>query len=346
MISSTRGTNVSFTFQQKNSLDKKYMHSYKSLKRILFTLFLIVSLHTSAQESGALLFQSASSSFDSFRKQFKKDSVLSFRSSKGYFPTLIHNLGYQATFTTRMKAKHFLLLGGTAAITFALIHYDQQMDDDIRPVKDRNPFLKSVSPHFTELGDYNGYMLLTGFGIYSIAFHKYKAFRVSLLASQAAITAGLWTRAGKILTGRMRPGATYNDPEYNADHWFGPFAAFNSKYNKNRGVAGFDAFPSGHTAAIFAMATVFSEEYKDYKAMPYVMYSVAGLVGVSRLIEHEHWVSDVFVGAIIGYLCGKQVTKNEHRKFPEYSTTQKKSNNYFYPINYAGVNGVGWKLIF
>ena len=65
------------------------------------------------------------------------------------------------------------------------------------------------------------------------------------------------------MTGRMRPGATYNDPNFNSDHWFGPFSQFNSSYNKNRSIAAFDAFPSGHTGAIFAMATVFSEQYKE-----------------------------------------------------------------------------------
>ena len=113
----------------------------------------------------------------------------------------------------------------------------------------------------------------------------------------------------------MRPAATYSDPEYHSDHWFGPFAMFKDKYNEVRGVAAFDAFASGHTGAIFAMATVFSEEYKDYKAMPFILYSVAGAVGITRLIEHEHWASDVFLGAIIGYLCGKQVVAGERRLF-------------------------------
>ena len=31
------------------------------------------------------------------------------------------------------------------------------------------------------------------------------------------------------------------------------------------------------------------------------------LVGISRLTEHAHWASDVFVGGLIGYVCGKQV---------------------------------------
>ncbi len=34
---------------------------------------------------------------------------------------------------------------------------------------------------------------------------------------------------------------------------------------------------------------------------------MATLVGISRLTEHAHWASDVFVGGLIGYVCGRQV---------------------------------------
>ena len=322
------------------------MHSCNLLKRIILYLIIFFSFGLSAQENGSNLFNESSQSYSAFKNQIKLDSVLSFRSAKGYFPSLIHNLGYQAGFPLRMKGKDFITLGGTVIITLTLFNYDQKIDDYFKPLKDNNPFIKSVSPHFTELGDYYGYILLAGYGSYSIAFHNYKAFRTSLLASQAAITAGLWVRTIKLLTGRMRPGALYNDPVYQSDHWFGPFAQFNKKYNSDRGVAAFDAFPSGHTAAIFAMATVFSEQYKENKAVPVVLYSIAGIVGVTRLIEHEHWASDLISGAVIGYLCGKQIVGNENRLFPNYKVAQKKSRSIIIPFNSAGITGIEWRMIF
>jgi hypothetical protein len=54
-------------------------------------------------------------------------------------------------------------------------------------------------------------------------------------------------------------------------------------------------------------------EYADVKAVPIIAYSLAGIVGITRMTEHTHWASDVFVGAWAGYLCGKQVV-NYHRK--------------------------------
>ncbi|TAL76684.1 MAG: phosphatase PAP2 family protein, partial [Bacteroidetes bacterium] len=72
----------------------------------------------------------------------------------------------------------------------------------------------------------------------------------------------------------------------------------------------FDSFPSGHTATAFSIATVFASQYNDTKAIPILSYSLASLVGISRLTEHEHWASDVFSGALLGYLCGKQVVSH------------------------------------
>jgi hypothetical protein len=56
-------------------------------------------------------------------------------------------------------------------------------------------------------------------------------------------------------------------------------------------------------------------QYSDTKAVPIIAYTVASLVGISRLTEHEHWASDVFVGGCIGYLCGRQVVLHERRLF-------------------------------
>jgi membrane-associated phospholipid phosphatase len=49
--------------------------------------------------------------------------------------------------------------------------------------------------------------------------------------------------------------------------------------------------------------------------VPISAYTIATMVGVSRLSEHEHWVSDVFLGGIIGYLCGRQVVMHDRKVF-------------------------------
>jgi membrane-associated phospholipid phosphatase len=68
----------------------------------------------------------------------------------------------------------------------------------------------------------------------------------------------------------------------------------------------YNSFPSGHTTQAFAAATFLNEEYKDrYPWMPYASYTVASSVGLLRVANNRHYISDVLVGAGIGYLSMK-----------------------------------------
>lgn len=67
-----------------------------------------------------------------------------------------------------------------------------------------------------------------------------------------------------------------------------------------------NSFPSGHTTQAFAAATFLSEEYKDRLPwMPYASYTIASSVGLMRVANNRHYISDVLVGAGIGYLATK-----------------------------------------
>ncbi|QOW11757.1 phosphatase PAP2 family protein [Kaistella flava (ex Peng et al. 2021)] len=66
------------------------------------------------------------------------------------------------------------------------------------------------------------------------------------------------------------------------------------------------SFPSGHTANVFAGATMLSIEYgEDYKWVPYVAYGTATAVGVMRMANNKHYISDVLFGAGLGILSMK-----------------------------------------
>jgi membrane-associated phospholipid phosphatase len=75
---------------------------------------------------------------------------------------------------------------------------------------------------------------------------------------------------------------------------------------------GGSSFPSGHAAGAFAVAAVFSYEYRDHIAIPITAYSLATIVGVSRLGAQQHWLSDIFVGGAVGFLAGRYVYKQHH----------------------------------
>ena len=48
--------------------------------------------------------------------------------------------------------------------------------------------------------------------------------------------------------------------------------------------------------------------------MPVTCYGLATLVGLSRLTEDDHWMSDVLVGAVVGFAVGKMVVRNQNKR--------------------------------
>lgn len=66
------------------------------------------------------------------------------------------------------------------------------------------------------------------------------------------------------------------------------------------------SFPSGHTANAFAGATMLAIEYGDkHKWVPYASYSFAAGVGMMRMANSKHYISDVLFGAGLGILSMK-----------------------------------------
>jgi membrane-associated phospholipid phosphatase len=63
------------------------------------------------------------------------------------------------------------------------------------------------------------------------------------------------------------------------------------------------SFPSGHTSATFATAAVIQQHYGWKVAAPF--YALGGYVGMSRIVDREHYASDVIFGAALGIVSGR-----------------------------------------
>jgi len=85
-----------------------------------------------------------------------------------------------------------------------------------------------------------------------------------------------------------------------------------SRPNEDKGAhdfhpaSGGHSFPSGHTIQAFALASVISE-HADRPWVSGLSYGLAGLVGLARLEQREHFMSDVVAGGLIGTFMGKAV---------------------------------------
>jgi membrane-associated phospholipid phosphatase len=112
------------------------------------------------------------------------------------------------------------------------------------------------------------------------------------MLGEAALLADAATFVLKHAIGRRRPSETGDKGS------FRPFQ-FKSDY---------DSMPSMHTASSFAMASVMASTSENY-AVKALYYSAAAFVGFSRMYQDKHWASDVVLGAAIGELCARVVTR-------------------------------------
>jgi membrane-associated phospholipid phosphatase len=69
------------------------------------------------------------------------------------------------------------------------------------------------------------------------------------------------------------------------------------------------SFFSEHTMAVFAIASSATflaqrRHAKNANAIATLTFGSAGLVGIGRIYEHHHWLSDVVVGALVGAGAG------------------------------------------
>jgi len=66
------------------------------------------------------------------------------------------------------------------------------------------------------------------------------------------------------------------------------------------------SFPSGHTATAFTGAHILFKEYQDISPWIGITgYAAATTVGVMRMLNRKHWLSDVMAGAGVGIISAE-----------------------------------------
>jgi membrane-associated phospholipid phosphatase len=192
------------------------------------------------------------------------------------------------------KGRHWLPVIGVTGATAILIAADAH-----------------DTPYFRRTGSFEGFNdvfsgQITGAGIalvpvaFLVGGHLRKdsyAKKTALLAGEAYANGAVMEIALKMATRRLRPSDI--PPGGNFSDTF---------FESHRSVTGISSsFPSGHTTAAFAVATVFAHRYRQHRWVPWVAYGAATAVGFSRFTLQSHFPSDVFLGAALGYSISKFV---------------------------------------
>jgi hypothetical protein len=103
------------------------------------------------------------------------------------------------------------------------------------------------------------------------------------------------------------------------------------------------SFPSGHTATAFVAAEFLHQEYGDKSVRICIGgYGMATLIGVARVYNNRHWVSDVVAGAGIGILS----TKIVYWTYPYLQKTFGKKDKKIQTLILPGYNNGNLSLTF
>lgn len=225
-----------------------------------------------------------------------------------YFRLLGEDLKQQALSPLHTSKKDWLKVGAVAAATGVVTLANKPINRFATKVRNQSKTVANVSKYITNFGGAYEVYAIAGFYTYGLIFRRQKEKTTTVLATQAYITAGILSTVAKYLFGEQRPYYTDPNSSKSGPIFHGPFYPF----KKGLDIHDYSSFPSGHTTAAFAAATVYALEYRDKPLIPIISYSAATLIGLSRLTENQHWATDVLAGAMLGYLSGRQVVNNFH----------------------------------
>ena len=105
----------------------------------------------------------------------------------------------------------------------------------------------------------------------------------------AHLLAAISVNGLKHLIGRPRPKFTHSGEWHMTMSW----------------ASGWDSFPSGHSAASFAVATVLARRFPTFGL---IVIGIAAFVALSRILRGSHFPTDAVGGAVLGVLCGSMAS--------------------------------------
>jgi len=193
--------------------------------------------------------------------------------------------------------------GAALLLTFVrFLEFDAPLTRFVRSLNDlqidhlHNPWLAQLSDVGNQVG--KGESLLVVSGALLVAGYTVRHASLKRAGWETLIAHGI---AGglntvlKHLIGRARPKFMHA-----GNSEFFPF-----------GGSGWDSFPSGHSMATFAVATVLAVKFPKVR---WLMILIALVVSVSRLFRASHYLTDIVAGAVFGVLIGTVVAHSWNDK--------------------------------
>jgi membrane-associated phospholipid phosphatase len=200
---------------------------------------------------------------------------------------------------TTWEGSDWLRLGLTGAGTFLVMQADQPIRDAVQ--RDHR-YSESVPVEFGRIyGElYSPVALFGGFAIHSLLTNDIGTRKIAYEIGQASIYAAATTYLLKMAIGRARP---YTNEGSKSFH---PFSDLFFRQD-------YQSLPGGHSTVAFVLSTVLSRNAKS-GWLKGIAYIPAALTFVSRVYQDQHWTSDDFLGAIIGYFIATWVVDQHEQE--------------------------------
>lgn len=198
-----------------------------------------------------------------------------------------------------------VIIGGSFFLDNTVRKFSQQ---DHTKFKDK---LFDIDQYYT-----TSYAAIATAGIYGVGLFSGndKIRNLGVQLGEAALYAGVITVTLKSLLGRSRPYAQRGHADFN------PFSVSDDKVS----------FPSGHATMAFAFSTVMAHQI-DNIFWKTGWFGAAGLVCYARMYHNDHWLSDVLMGAVIGYFAGRFVVNHPLNNKGNEEVSEK-TNKPFYSV--------------
>ena len=227
----------------------------------------------------------------------------------------------------RAKPKDLLLWGGLLALTGVMIHNDEAIYREVKEFQAEHEWVDKATPFFSDMAQGYPFALAGAIWITGALTRNEHAKETGYLSLQAMLHSFVVVQMVKHLTGRARPSAFDGQ-----DSWAGP-AGFFKRYEEGKW-SHYDAMFSGHTITLWSLATVLAHQYRKTVIVPVLAYSLATLGGLATITDDLHWLSDVVLGAAVGYAIARFVIKRRSKRFQ------------VSPVVYRGGMGIGVRFVF
>ena len=206
------------------------------------------------------------------------------------------------------------------------------------PILNQTPFLRSVTR-----GE-DGYLYFGFASMYAAGLltGNEKLQEAGILTTKAVIESYIVSHLIlKSVLGRHRPKrplGEYGGSTRESSFPFveSPYDFFNWHLNILGSKAYGTGFPSYHATMYYAMASVTSRVFDNY----WIPHTVVTLLWCYNMEGHNHWVSEVVAGIVIGEFIGKVVYENYHEARQNSTTTRAKTKRWKSDVSLGQTFGV------